>query len=741
MRFALLPLLIVPIVLLLGVQVERGRPEGSRLTLEAIFGGEALVPALPTNLVWLPDSSALLYQETRDGVRRLVRHEVASGHSHVVADWDALDERLGALRPDWQEPPLDDVNRTGRFRFDPVLSPDGKTLVGVSHGDLFALDLASGEARYLTEGGGAEGFFDFSEDGQRLGFVRDGDLFWMRLDRPEEHRLTDRGGAEALLNGASDWVYEEELGVRRSWWWSPDGERVAFLQYDASPIPVFPITDDLERIPRVERQRYPLAGGSNSRVRLGVVSAAGGEPVWLAAVADEGYLPRAGWTPGGEIWYQWLSRRQDRLELRVVDPAGGAPRTLVTEQDPAWVNVSGEPEFTDAGSFVWSSERDGWRHLYLYSSEGELRRRLTSGPWQVESLLGTDAAVRSVFFRATEKDPRERHLYRVALGGGELERLSGEDGSWDGVLAPDGRHLAATHSSLGSPPRLDLLEADGPLVRPLAAGPVPALAGYALPPVELGSLEAADGETLYTALVRPPDFDPGRRYPVLLYVYGGPHAQTVTDAWFERRQLFFQFLAQQGIVVFWLDNRGSWGRGHAFEAAVHRRLGELELQDQLEGVRWLESQPWVDAERIGVYGGSYGGYMALTCLFGAPEHFRAGIAYAPVTDWRFYDTVYTERYMETPQSNPEGYAASAPLARAERLAGRLLLVHGASDNNVHLQNSLELSERLSAAGRTFDMLVYPRVRHGIRTSRFKQVFHQRKWEFLRQHLLGEGVTP
>ena len=742
MRVAAISLLLLPLALL-GARLRSGpsdSPAGA-LTLETIFGGETLVPGLPEGLLWLPDGSGLLYRETQDGVTRLVRHDVAGGETRRLLDWEALMEELKSQRPDWSEPPLDDVNRTGRFRFDQVLSPDGRTLVGVAHGDLFAVELESGAARYLTAGGEPESFFAFSEDGRRLGFARDGDLYWIDVASGEEWRVTDRGGVETLLNGVADWVYEEELAVRRSWWWSPDGRSVAFLQYDTSPIPVFPITDDMELIPRVERQRYPKAGGSNSRVRLGVVSASGGEPVWIAAAADEAYLPRAGWTPDGGVWYQWLSRAQDRLELRLADADGGAMRTLVTEQDRTWVNVADDLRFVGSEQFLWSSERDGWRHLYLYSRGGELRRQLTSGAWQVEGVLGTDSEQRHVFFQATERDPRERHLYRVRLAGGPIERLSGEDGTWTASLGPGGSHLAATHSSLSRPPQLELLASDGRRVRRLAGGPIAALEEQALPPVELGSLETADGETLYTAMIRPPDFDPGRRHPVLLYVYGGPHAQTVTDAWFERRQLFFQFLAQQGLVVFWLDNRGSWGRGHAFESAVHRKLGERELADQLEGLAWLERQPWVDPDRIGVYGGSYGGYMALTCLFKAPERFRAGIAYAPVTDWRLYDTIYTERYMGTPETNPEGYAASAPLGFAHQLQGRLLLIHGASDNNVHMQNSLQLSDRLSAAGRTFDMLVYPRVRHAIRTSRFKLAFHQRKWEFLKRHLLEPAAAP
>ncbi|MFQ5791474.1 MAG: prolyl oligopeptidase family serine peptidase, partial [Acidobacteriota bacterium] len=365
-------------------------------------------------------------------------------------------------------------------------------------------------------------------------------------------------------------------------------------------------------------------------------------------------------------------------------------------------------------------------------------RRLTGGPWQVEAVYGLDAAKTQVFFQATEKDPRERHVYRVKLDGTGLTRISKEAGTHRALLAPGGDYWIGTFSSISTPPRIELLRGDGERVRTLSAGTIPALDRYELGPIELGTLHTDDGETLYTSLIKPPDFDPSKKYPVLVYVYGGPRAQMVRNRWGGRRSLFFHYLAQQGLVVFWLDNRGSWGRGKAFEAVIHRKLGEWELKDQVTGVEYLKGQPWVDGERIGVYGGSYGGYMALTCMLKAPEHFKVGIAYAPVTDWRFYDTIYTERDMDTPRDNPEGYRRSAPLHFASGLRGKLLLFHGTMDNNVHLQNTVQMIEELVKAGKQFELMLYPRVRHGIRTSRFKLHFHKQKAEFLVRNLARAG---
>jgi dipeptidyl-peptidase-4 len=723
---------------LVGVaDAQQQAPVPSGLTLEAIFSGETLVPREPEGLVWAPDGRSLLYRMQDGGRTGLFRFEVASGTTTRLADWDGVLEALKQQRPGYVEPLLDDVNRTGRFRFDPVPSPDGRQLVGTVAGDLFAFDLETRGARFLTSGPAPESFFSFSPDGGRLAFVREADLYLLDLASGAETRLTDRAGNEAVLNGVSDWVYEEELGLRRSYWWSPDGTRIAYLRFDVSAIPPFPITDELEPIAGLELQRYPQAGSANSTVRLGVLDLRSGRTTWIDTGAEtDVYLARAGWWPDGRgVWYQWLDRAQTRLELRLADPATGASRTLVVEQDPAWVNVRDDLAFVDAERFVWSSERDGWRHLYLYRRGGQLERRLTQGRWQVEAVYGFDAA-RRVYFQATEKDPRERHLYRVGLDGSGLVRLTTADGTHAGALAPSGTHLIDTWSSLTQPTRVELLDADGRRQALLSDGVIPALADKPLLPVELGALKSADGQTLHTALIRPPVLDPTRKHPVLVYVYGGPHAQTVTNTWDDRRRLFFQYLAERGLAVFWLDNRGSWGRGHAFEAAVHRRLGTIELEDQLAGVAWLKAQPWVDPQRIGVYGGSYGGFMALTCLLKAPEVFRAGVAYAPVTDWRFYDTIYTERYMQTPAANPDGYRESAPLGAAERLAGKLFLIHGTMDNNVHLQNSLALVDRLARADKLFAFLAYPRVRHGIRTSAVKRHFHQAKADFLLRELVG-----
>ena len=712
---------------------------GDVLTLENIFKDEIFKVTHPTRVMWAPDGGSFLYRLQDDDVDGLWRESVATGERVLVADWDDLMAGLSGARPDYVKPAMDDVNRHPRVGNGPVFSPDGRSYLFLHHEDLVLLDLASGNARYLTESPAPELYPVFSDDGTRLAFARDGDLYWLEVASGREHRLTDRGGRPELFNGVADWVHEEELDIQRSFWWSPDGRRIAYVQYDTSPVTTFPITDELDLIARLEEQKYPKAGGANAEVRLGVVELATGATSWIPTGVGDGYIARVGWLPEGrELWFQTLNRAQSRLELRFAPLEGGTSRLVLAEQDGAWINVRDDLLFVDRQTFVWSSERDGWRHLYLYGVDGRVIRRLTEGPWQVEEVYGLDGSRASVVVQANAEDLRERHLYAVRLDGGGTRLLVTQPGTHAAELSPNGRYLLDTWSNVTTPDRIELYDVSGGHVRTVHDGRIPALDGIPLAAPEFGSVATEDGETLYTWTLRPPDFDPSRRYPVLVYVYGGPNSQLVVNRWGRERYLYYQNLARRGLIVFCLDNRGSWGRGHEFEASIRGRLGEQELEDQVAGVRHLKTLPYVDPGRIGVYGGSYGGYMVLMAMNKAPEHFTVGVAYAPVTSWELYDTIYTERYMGLPPENPEGYRNSAPLNFAAGLDGKLLIVHGTMDNNVHLQNTLMMVEEYVKADKLFDLMVYPRVRHGIRVSNHRYHFHRLKTEFLQRHLIKDG---
>jgi dipeptidyl-peptidase-4 len=705
------------------------------LTLEALFEENALEIGQLSGLAWLPDGEHVIYWTSRSEERLLWRESVATGTREQLADWAAILEELAAQRPAFAGPSMSDPNSSASDRTKPVLSPDGSVLVGGHAGDLYLFDLATGTARFLTGDGEQEIFPAFSPDGAELGFVKNGDVYRMTVETGVVYRVTDRGPNHSLLNGVADWVYEEELGVERSFWWSPDGKRIAFLQFDEKPVGIVPITSDTMPYPGLEKQRYPKAGTANPIVRLGVVGRDGGDPVWLDTGDGDDYLARAGWTPGGEVWVQRLNRDQTVHDLMVGDPGTGEVRILLTDEDPAWINIRDDFHYLPDGRFLWTSERDGWRHLYLYSGDGTSVRQLTSGEWQIDAVIGVDPASTDAYLEANREDRRQWQLYRVDLGSGETVLLGGPGrGTHSGSLSPTGAWLVDQWSSLDTPPRADVLNGNGAFVRTLwQSGDE--LEGWDLLPVEAGSITADDGTELHSLLFRPRDFDPATKYPVLLYVYGGPHSQLTADRWGGSIHNTYRLIADMGIAVFLIDNRGTWGRGHAFETAVHRQLGKLEVADQVTAAKWLGAQTWVDPSRIAVYGGSYGGYMTLMCLLTAPEFFSAGIAYAPVTDWALYDTIYAERYMDTPQDNPDGYIESAPLTYAENLSDALFLGHGAMDNNVHFQNTLQLIGKLAAADKSFELMVYPRTRHGVRRSKFALQFHRLQLDFLKRHLL------
>ena len=709
-----------------------------RLELEQIFSGSRYASPLPEDLRWLPDGRRFLSLRN-DGQRRwLIEEDAASGAQRRIVDWKAMQAVLDARRPTRPQPPARGaVNAARRWRSRRALSPDGRLLVGLHRGDLYALDLTTGEVRYLTDDPEPEFFPTFSPSGHTLAFVRNRALHLLTLDDGHLRRLSPPL-PEGVAQGLPDWVYEEELDMERAFWWSPDSSRIALIEFDTRQEGVFPILDPFDLYAAAEKQRYPKAGTANPSVRLVVFDVATGHPTPIdTGGGGEFYVYRAGWTSDGSgLWYQWLDRHQTRRELRLADPRSGKVRTLAAETDPRWVNDLGAPVFLRDGRFLRLSEADGWRHLYLHAADGSLLARLTHGKWEVRRLYGVDSRGLRALIQGNPGDPRRRELLAVPLEGGEPIRLGAAGGSHEMLLAPGGAWYLETASSLRRPPRLALFDDQGRLRRVVEDGTIEALEELALGEIESLTLEAADGTRLYANVLYPPDFDPSHRYPALQYVYGGPGVQLVVDRWGGSRLLFFHYLAQHGIVVLWLDNRGTPGRGREFERAIDRQLGKIELADQLVGAAYLRSQPWIDAGRMAVYGGSYGGTMTLTALFKAPEVFRAGIAYAPVTDWRLYDTVYTERYMDLPDENRKGYEQGAVLNFAGDLEGRLLLFHGTMDNNVHLYHSLRLIDRLVRAGKDFEVMFYPGVRHGIRVDPDVRLdFHRRKAAFLFRELL------
>lgn len=650
-------------------------------------------------IVWAPDGARFAYSEA--GSIRI--YDVASGGRRELVKLADLEQKavkgLPAEAFGWQNRRV----RERQFQW----SDSGEEMLVLAGGDLFLVRVATGAWQQLTATAERESDPKLAPGGRLLSFRRGHDLYAMEIASRKITRLT-RDGSATLLNGELDWVYPEELDLGTAHWWSPDGARIAFLQLDVSREPVFPQVD-LLRIPAVlEPQRFPQPGMPNAEVRLGVVRAAGGPVRWmdLGAAGDQ-LLARVFWSPRGVLAAERLNRIQNRLDLDFIDPDTGKAKAVIEERDPYWVNVNDVFRFLDGGArFLWGSERDGFLHLYLYSADGKLERQITRGEWEVSGVAGVEG--NDIYYTSTEPSPLERQFYRIGLNGRGKRRLTAAAGTHSISMAPNCRYYLDTASSLTTPPSRTIHARDGARVAEFRAAPPQS---YELLPTEIVRMKAADGTQLYARLIRPKGFDAGRKYPAVVMVYGGPHAQAVRDAWAGPN--WDQALAQRGFVIWQLDNRGSAGRGHAFESKVFRNLGAVELEDQKRGLEHLLSLGFVDPRRVGIYGWSYGGFMTLYSLANAPGLFRAGIAGAPVTDWRNYDTIYTERYMGLPANNPEGYRRSAPVGKAENITAHLLLVHNYQDDNVHFQNTMQMANALERAGRRFEMAVYPQKAHGV----------------------------
>jgi dipeptidyl-peptidase-4 len=598
--------------------------------------------------------------------------------------------------------------------------PSGQELLVSEGGDLFIVPATPGSNAAFTQlTATAENERDakLSPDGKLVGFGRGHDVYVLRIEDRKLMRLTSDGSA-TLLNGEMDWVYPEELDLPTAWWWSPDSRRIAYMQFDISREPILPQVSLLIVKGQLEPERYPQPGDPNPEVRIGVVGAEGGATRWLElGDTRDQLLARVQWLPSsGAVAVERLNRIQNRMDLLVADARSGAAHVLLHEEDPYWINVNDHLHFfRDGARFLWGSERDGFSHLYLYGMDGKLERQVTRGEWQVEKVLRVDEARGVVYYQSTEASPLESQFYSIALDGSNKRRLTAQKGSHSIQLSPSFDYWVDAYSSLTSPPGTTLYRSGADRIGgsevAVLRHPDASLSDWDLQTPEIHSFKTPDGVQLYGRLIKPAGFSASRKYPVIVEVYGGPHVQTVRDRWLG--VTWEEALAQRGFVVWQVDNRGSFGRGHKFESAIFRNMGERELADQLAGLDYLTSLGFTDPNRVGIYGWSYGGYMTLYSLCNAPERFRAGVSGAPVTSWRTYDSIYTERYMGLPVENPEAYDKTSPLTHAGNLKAQLLMVHNIEDDNVHFQNTLRMAGALEKAGKKFSMLVYPQKSHGV----------------------------
>lgn len=586
-----------------------------------------------------------------------------------------------------------------------------------------------------------------SPRGRYVSFVSDQNLWLIDLRRRRLRQLTRDGGG-AIHNAEAEFVAQEEMNRDQGYWWAPDDSAIAFERFDESKVPNVRRTEFFAGRTSIVEQRYPAAGDANVTVRLGVVPVEGRAATRWIDLGDNPdiYLARVDWLPDGRrLAVQREARDQRTLDLLLAGPRGSS--LLLSEHASTWINLNDDLHFLhDQDAFVWSSERSGHRQLYLFGLDGRLRAALSGGDWDVDRVLALDEHAGKVYFEANRDDPLQRQVYAAALDGSSaaaVQRVSREEGWHESVFAENAEVYIDTFSDPATPPRSVLRRADGSEIAALEPNTLDAQHPYwpfhqhhVLP--EFGSVAAADGQPLYWRMYKPASFDARQRYPVFFRFYGGPGRQQVNRAWGD---LFDQYMAQHGYIVFTLDNRGTPRRGRAFEDPIFRKLGEVEVQDQLAGVDYLKSLPYVDAARIGTFGWSYGGYLSLMLLAKASDRFAAGVAVAPVTDWRLYDTHYTERYLDAPAHNAQGYEASSVLPYVDGLKAPLLLAHGMADDNVLFTNSTKLMAALQEQGTQFELMTYPGGKHGLSTPALRTHVYTAIADFFERKVKGGHAKP
>jgi dipeptidyl-peptidase-4 len=708
-------------------------PTKKELTIEEMFKPGGILGRGPEDVKWSPDGSKVSFVQRDDsgqhGALYYVDVTTAGKPAVLVAS-----EKLASLAPptsaikDERKKEAAQRYSIGAYHW----SPDSKKLLFDSMGQLWLYSLDSGTAVQITGSSDAAVDPKFSPDGSRISYVRKHNLYAQPLDGGHERALT-KDGDDNLLNGEVDWIYEEELYTRSNYFWSPDGKQIAFLQMNEKEVPTYPITDWMPTHATVDQEKYPQPGDPNPKVRLGVVGSDGGKIKWINAgtgsdvpLSDspDALVPRFGWVRDGVLWAIALNRLQNRLDLYFVDVKNSKWALMMTETTDAWIDMHPEVDFqilTSGDRYLWTSWRDGHNHVYLYQFDkqnplggpAKLVAQLTHGDWEVESIAGVDEKQRVVYFSANEGDWRQTNLYAVGLDGKNLRRISKENGSHSTDFDPsNSKYYVDRYSALTTPPTVSLCAVDGACNAFWSARSVDT---YNLLTPKFVDFKAADGTTTLQGVVLLPESGPmmaNGKAPLIVNPYGGPAAQTVRDAW-GAIDLFDQVLARQGFAILKVDNRGMGGRGKAFAMAIQHNFGETEFSDQMAAVKQaLQQFPQLDGNRLGFWGWSYGGYFTLYTL----EHtdmFKGGVSVAPVTDWRNYDSIYTERYMGLPNENQEGYRKSSPVNFAANLHGDLLEVHGTSDDNVHMQNTIQMINAFINSGKQFELMMYPSKTHGI----------------------------
>lgn len=580
----------------------------------------------------------------------------------------------------------------------------------------------------------------FSPDGTKIAYAKTNDLYIYDIASKNTTRVTNDGVKNAVINGITDWVYEEEFAFVRAFDWSTDSKKLAYIRFDESEVPQFSM--DLYKkdlYPTSETFKYPKAGEKNALVSLHIYNLSGNisQPINLGNYSDF-YIARMKWTNDANlVSVQVLNRHQDNLDLIFVDATTASPKVVLNEKDKAYVDVTDNLTFLKDNSFIWTSEKDGFNHIYLYDKNGKLKNQVTKGNWDVTSYYGFDEKTKTVFYQSVEKGSILRDVYKISLDGKKKVKLSSQVGTNAATFSPDFTYFINTYSSATVPPTYTLNRSkDGKQAQEIVNNTalVDKLKKYDLPTKEFFELTTEKGHKLNAWMIKPKDFDATKKYPVFMYQYSGPGSQEVANNWLDTNDMWFMMLSQQGYIIACVDGRGTGYKGAAFKKCTQKELGKFEVEDQIDAAKVIGNYAYVDKSRIGIFGWSYGGFMSSNCLFKGADVFKMAIAVAPVTNWRFYDSIYTERYMTTPQENASGYDDNSPINHVSKLKGNFLLIHGTADDNVHVQNSMQMIEALVQANKQFDWAIYPDKNHGIFGGKTRIQLYNKMTNYIKEKL-------
>ena len=678
------------------------------ITLEDVFKKGSFRTSGIGAIRWMNDGQYYSAREINDGEVTLVKKDITTGEAvETIAASSEIGFPFGAYAFSSDEQKLMLPTETER-----IYRRSSKSV-------FYVYDITSKSSQQVANGEKVM-YATFSPDATKIAYVKNNNLYMASLDDMKEVQITNDGEWNKIINGSADWVYEEEFSMSKAFQWSPDGSKIAFWRFDESGVREFNMQLWGQLYPQDYRFKYPKAGEDNSVIELKVFNLGSGQTTTMDIGEEKDiYVPRIYWTKEENVLSMIrLNRLQNKMEILHADVNSGESKVIYSEKSDTYVDADYNDNLqylNDEKTFIITSEKDGYKHIYQYNLDGSLVNQITSGNWEVTNLLGVDEKGKMIYFISSEKSPLERHMYSIKLNGKSKKEMTVVSGTHRMNWSPDFKYYIQTLSSTAAPNMITLHNGKGKEIRIMEdnSDAKERIAQYALGQKEFFTFQNDQGDELNGYIIKPADFDPNKKYPVLMYVYGGPGSQTVNNSWFGGRDYWHMHLANQGYIIASIDNRGTGARGKEFKHITYGILGKYEVEDQIAGARYLASLNYTDADRIGIWGWSYGGYMSSLSLFIGNDIFKSAIAVAPVTSWRYYDTIYTERYMSTPQLNSEGYDAYSPNSHIDKLNGNFLLIHGTGDDNVHFQNSVEMLNRLVAADKQFDTFYYPNRNHGI----------------------------